>query len=68
MTEKISDFFKDFGGFITGILIGAIVVLCNIIDIIVTIAVVLGFGFLGAYVQKNKSSVKEKLKKQIDKW
>lgn len=68
MNGKISDFFGRFGGFLIGIIIGIIVLFCNIIDIIVSILVVLAFGFLGLYIQKNKSRVKEILKNLIEKW
>ncbi len=68
MTEKIGKFFSNYGGFILGVLVGILVVAFRIIDAIVTIAVVVGFGLLGAYIQKNKSVVKEKLKSLIEKW
>lgn len=68
MSEKIGKFFSNYGGFIIGVLIGIIVVAFGIIDVIVGIAIVVGFGLLGSYIQKNKSKVKEKLKNLIEKW
>ncbi len=68
MSEKVGDFFRNFGGFIIGAIVGLIFVWCKIIDIIVSIAVVLGCGFLGAYVHRNKSKVKEVLKNLIERW
>lgn len=68
MTEKIGNFFSNYGGFIIGIIVGIIVVAFGIIDVILTIAVIIGFGLLGAYIQKNKNKVKEVLKKLIEKW
>lgn len=68
MGGKIENFIKDFGGFILGSLIGILVIWLNIIDAIVAILVVLVFGFLGSYIQKNKMKVKEVLKNLIEKW
>ena len=68
MGGKIETFIKDFGGFILGSLVGILVICLNIIDTIIAILVVLAFGFLGSYVQKNKSKVKEVLKNLIEKW
>ncbi len=68
MTEKIGKFFSNYGGFILGVLVGILLVALKVIDAIVTIAVIIGFGLLGAYIQKNKNVVKEKLKNLIEKW
>ena len=68
MSGKIENFLRDFGGFIVGSLVGILVICLNIIDTIIAILVVLAFGFLGSYVQKNKSKVKEVLKNLIEKW
>lgn len=68
MTEKVGKFFTDYGGFILGLIIGLVVVLLGVIEIITKIAIVIGFGLIGAYIQKNKGKVKERLKNQIDKW
>ena len=68
MGEKIERFFKEFGGFIVGSIFGIILILLKVIDFIVAVLVVLVFGFLGAYIQKNKAKVKEILKNLIEKW
>lgn len=68
MNNKIAEFFERFGGFIIGAIVGILVILCNIIDIIVPILIVIAFGLLGAYIQKNKLKVKEVLKNLIEKW
>ena len=68
MSGKIETFIKDFGGFILGALVGIFVIWLGIIDAIVAILVVLAFGLLGAYIQKNKVKVKEVLKNLIEKW
>ena len=54
-------------GFIIGLIIGVIVVICEFTYFFVNLAVMIGFGFLGMYVQRNKSKVKETLKNIIDK-
>lgn len=68
MSGKIESFLKEFGGFIIGSLIGIIFIMCGIVDLIVSILIVLLFGYLGAYVQRNKLKVKEVLKNLIEKW
>ena len=68
MTEEIKEFFSKYGGFILGIIIGAIVVALGIVDFIVAVAVIVGFGYLGMYVQRNKSKIKVTLKNLIEKW
>ena len=68
MSGKIEAFIRDFGGFIVGSLLGIILIMCGIVDLIVSILIVLLFGYLGAYVQKNKLKVKEVLKNLIEKW
>ena len=68
MGNKIGEFFSNNGGFIFGVIVGLIAIYCRIIDFIVTIFVVIAFGYLGSYIQRNKSTVKEKLKNLIEKW
>lgn len=68
MANKIGNFIEEFGGFIIGALIGTLLVLCNVVDVIITILIIVGFGFLGTYIQRNKSKVKEVLKNLIEKW
>ena len=68
MGGKIEAFIKDFGGFIIGSLVGIFLICLGIIDAIIAVLVVLAFGFLGSYVQKNKVKVKEVLKNLIEKW
>lgn len=68
MGEKFEAFLKNCGGFIIGALIGILMIWLKVIDFIVAILIVLIFGFLGAYIQKNKKRVKEVLKNLIEKW
>lgn len=68
MGNKLGNFIQEFGGFIIGALIGTLLVLCKAVDIIITILIIIGFGFVGTYVQRNKNKVKEVLKNLIEKW
>lgn len=65
--NKFLEFFKRNLGFIIGLAIGILVVICKIAYIFVNLLVMIGFGFLGMYVQRNKLKVKETLKNIIDK-
>lgn len=61
------DNFKNYLGAIIGAVIGLLLVILRVWEFILSIAIIVGFGMLGAYVQRNKSSIKEKLKNFIDK-
>ena len=65
--NRFLEFFGRNLGFIIGLIIGVIVVICEFTYLFVNLAVMIGFGFLGMYVQRNKSKVKETLKNIIDK-
>ena len=64
--------FKEFTdrylGMIIGIVIALLLIAFKLVDIFVYIAVIIGAGWLGRYVQTNKEVVKEKLKGFIDKF
>lgn len=64
--------FKEFTdrylGMIIGIVIALLLIAFKLVDIFVYIAVIIGAGWLGRYVQTNKELVKEKLKTFIDKF
>ena len=64
--NRFLEFFGRNLGFIIGLIIGVIVVICEFTYFFVNLAVMIGFGFLGMYVQRNKSKVKETLKNIID--
>lgn len=68
MSEKFVEFMKKYIGFMIGVIIGIIVVACGLGRFMLMLGLVLGFGFLGMYIQKNKSSVKVALKNLIEKW
>ncbi len=65
--NKFVNFFKNNGGFLIGLLIGVIVVFCRIAYFVLDVAIMLAFGFLGMYIQRNKTKVKTTLKNMIDK-
>lgn len=68
MAEQLKEFWNSCGGFIIGAVFGLILILCGIANFLVTIGIIVGFGLLGTYIQKNKSSVKKVLKNLIEKW
>ena len=68
MTFK--DFIDKYLGMIIGVVIAVLVIVIGgdtIISALMKIALIIGFGLLGKYIQTNKSSVKDKLKLWIDK-
>lgn len=62
------DICANYGGAIIGGLIALILCFTGLYKLLVTIVVVFAGIFLGNYIQKNKSAVKEKLKEFIDKF
>ena len=67
MSNNLMEFLKNNSGFLIGLFIGILVIILRIGFFFVNIAIMLGFGFLGAYIQKNKPKVKATLKNLIDK-
>ena len=59
---------SNYAGAVIGGLIALILCFTELYRILVYIVIVLAGAFLGNYVQKNKSNVKEKLKAFIDKF
>lgn len=66
--NKLNLFIKQYGGAIIGGLIALILCFTDLYKLLVYIVIVLAGAFLGNYVQKNKTNVKEKLKEFIDKF
>ena len=58
---------KDYIGAFIGIVVGILFVVFGLWYPVLIIAIICGFAWLGNYVQKNKSDIKEKLKNFIDK-
>jgi uncharacterized membrane protein len=68
MGNKFSDFLSKYTGAIIGILIAIILLILRIFEVVVALGIIVVFAFLGDYVQKNKTTVKDKLKSFIDKF
>jgi putative flippase GtrA len=68
MENKFSDFLTKYAGAIIGILIAIILLILRIFEVIVALGIIVAFAFLGNYIQKNKTTVKEKLKTFIDRF
>lgn len=66
--KKINNFIAQYGGAVIGGLIALILCFTKLYELLIGIVIVLAGIFLGNYVQKNKSAVKEKLKEFIDKF
>ena len=66
--NKISEVFKNNFGFVVGVVLGILAIIFKITDFIINLIIVLAFGFLCEYIQKNKSKVKTTLKNLIDKF
>ncbi len=65
--EDFKKFMSEYGGMIIGIIV-AIVLLCTqLYRLVIGIILLAICGYAGNYIQHNKSDVKEKLKKFIDK-
>ena len=65
---NINEFFERYLGMIIGIVIALLAIGFGLVYVFECIALVIAAGWLGKYVQKNKESVKEKLKGMIDKF
>ena len=59
---------EKYGGAIIGGIIAVLLCFTHLYKLVLAIVIVLGGIFIGNYVQKNKDSVKEKLKELIDKF
>ena len=58
---SFNEFTEKYLGMIIGILIALLFIAFGLVDIFVNIAVIVGAGWLGKYIQTNKEVVKEKL-------
>ena len=63
----LADICANYGGAIIGGLVALLLCFTGLYKLLVTIVVVIAGVFLGNYIQKNKTVVKEKLKDFIDK-
>lgn len=65
--DDFKQFMSQYGGMIVGILIAVLLLLTRFYELIIAIILIAVCGYAGFYFQHNKDSVKEKLKKFIDK-
>ena len=65
--NKFVLFLKNNLGFIIGLLLGIVVVVCRVTEFFVNLLIMICFGVIGSYIQRNKAKVKDTLKKLIDK-
>ncbi|MBR3882837.1 MAG: DUF2273 domain-containing protein [Clostridia bacterium] len=63
----LADICANYGGAIIGGLVALLLCFTGLYKLLVTIVVVIAGVFLGNYIQKNKTAVKEKIKDFIDK-
>ena len=63
----LADICANYGGAIIGGLVALLLCFTGLYKLLVTVVVVIAGVFLGNYIQKNKTSVKEKIKEFIDK-
>lgn len=65
---NINAFIQNYGGAVLGGLIALILCFTQIYRLLIGVVVILAGMYIGNYVQKNKSNVKEKLKEFIDRF
>lgn len=68
MENKFVNSLRDNLGLIIGIIIGAIIVILRITEFFINLTIMIGFGLIGKYIQKNKYRIKEVLKNLLDRW
>lgn len=64
----INKFIENYGGAIIGGLIALLLCFTKLYKLLICIVVIIAGALIGNYVQKNKATVKEKLKSYIDKF
>ena len=64
--DDFKKFINQYKGAIIGIIIAIVLLATRLYDVIIGILLILAGAFVGNYVQHNKTEVKEKLKKFID--
>ena len=65
--DDFKSFWKNNQGTIIGVAIAVVLLLTGLHDLVIGLILIIGCGFIGNYIYKNKNDVKEKLKKFIDK-
>ena len=64
--EDLKKFITEYRGAIIGVIVAIIILATRLYALIVGILLILAGGFVGNYIQQNKETVKEKLRKYID--
>ncbi len=62
------EFLDKYLGIIIGVLVAIVIILAKAVYLCECIVLIFALGWFGRYVQKNKDSVKEKLKGWIDRF
>ncbi len=65
--EELRKIFAAYGGIIIGVLVAIFIFFTGLYKLMVGIILIVICGYAGNYIQRNKTQVKEKLKKFIDK-
>ena len=65
--EALKKFVTEYKGALIGIVIAGLVLVTRLYDLILAIVLIILCAFIGNYVQRNKETVKEILKKYLDK-
>lgn len=64
--EGLKNFWNQYKGAIIGIVVAILILCTKLYEFIIGCVVIILGAMVGSYVQKNKDSVKEKLKNFID--
>ncbi len=65
--DDFKSFMSQYGGMIIGVIIAILLLLTKFYELIIAIVLIVVCGYAGYYFQRNKNSVKDKLKNFIDK-
>ena len=65
--DDFKSFWNNNQGTIIGVIVAVILLITKLHDIVIALILIIGCGFIGNYIYKNKTEVKDKLKKFIDK-
>lgn len=64
--DNVKNFFNQYKGAIIGVIIAILILCTRLYKLIIAIVLIYIGAVIGNYIQQNKSDVKEKLKKFID--
>jgi len=63
---SFGEFCNKYLGIIIGIAVASLIIILGFTEIVVYIAIIVSFAYLGRYIQKNKEKVKETIKSFVD--